>query len=77
VQFVVFGARSIAPQVANLGLRGAMLRAPAKPSPQKTLRDILAVLHDNLWPLGGLVAQLVEQCPFNSKRPILAIFSEF
>jgi len=28
VQFVVFGARSIAPQAANLGLRGAMLRAP-------------------------------------------------
>ena len=25
----------------------------------------------------GLVAQLVEQCPFNSKRPILAIFSKF
>jgi hypothetical protein len=23
----------------------------------------------------GLVAQLVEQCPFNSKTPILAIFS--
>jgi hypothetical protein len=43
----------------------------------KTLRDIVAVLHDNLWPLGGLVAQLVEQCPFNSKTPILAIFSSF
>jgi hypothetical protein len=26
---------------------------------------------------GGLVAQLVEQCPFNSKTPILAIFSSF
>jgi hypothetical protein len=26
---------------------------------------------------GGLVAQLVEQCPFNSNRPILAIFSLF
>jgi hypothetical protein len=25
----------------------------------------------------GLVAQLVEQCPFNSKTPILAIFSSF
>jgi hypothetical protein len=25
----------------------------------------------------GLVAQLVEQCPFNSNRPILAIFSPF
>jgi hypothetical protein len=25
----------------------------------------------------GLVAQLVEQCPFNSKRPILAIFISF
>jgi hypothetical protein len=24
-----------------------------------------------------LVAQLVEQCPFNSKTPILAIFSSF
>jgi hypothetical protein len=27
--------------------------------------------------LGGLVAQLVEQCPFNSNRPILAIFCLF
>jgi hypothetical protein len=27
--------------------------------------------------LSGLVAQLVEQCPFNSNRPILAIFSPF
>jgi hypothetical protein len=27
--------------------------------------------------LGGLVAQSVEQCPFNSKRPVLAIFSRF
>jgi hypothetical protein len=27
----------------------------------KTLRDIVGVLHDNLRPLGGLVAQLVEQ----------------
>ena len=26
---------------------------------------------------GGLVAQLVEQCPFNSKPRILAIFSRF
>jgi hypothetical protein len=26
---------------------------------------------------GGLVAQSVEQCPFNSKTPILAIFSSF
>jgi hypothetical protein len=26
---------------------------------------------------GGLVAQLVEQCPFNSKSPVLAIFSRF
>jgi hypothetical protein len=25
----------------------------------------------------GLVAQLVEQCPFNSKTPILAIFIRF
>jgi hypothetical protein len=25
----------------------------------------------------GLVAQLVEQCPFNSKSPILAIFIRF
>jgi hypothetical protein len=25
----------------------------------------------------GLVAQLVEQCPFNSKSPVLAIFSRF
>jgi hypothetical protein len=25
----------------------------------------------------GLVAQLVEQCPFNSKSPVLAIFSSF
>jgi hypothetical protein len=25
----------------------------------------------------GLVAQSVEQCPFNSKRPILAIFISF
>jgi hypothetical protein len=26
---------------------------------------------------GGLVAQSVEQCPFNSKSPVLAIFSSF
>jgi hypothetical protein len=26
---------------------------------------------------GGLVAQSVEQCPFNSKTGILAIFSYF
>jgi len=26
---------------------------------------------------GGLVAQSVEQCPFNSKSPVLAIFSRF
>jgi hypothetical protein len=26
---------------------------------------------------GGLVAQSVEQCPFNSKTPVLAIFSKF
>jgi hypothetical protein len=25
----------------------------------------------------GLVAQSVEQCPFNSKSPVLAIFSSF
>jgi hypothetical protein len=25
----------------------------------------------------GLVAQLVEQCPFNSKTPVLAIFGSF
>jgi len=25
----------------------------------------------------GLVAQLVEQCPFNSKPPVLAIFGSF
>jgi hypothetical protein len=30
VQFAAFGARSIALQAANLDLRGAMLRAPAK-----------------------------------------------
>ena len=58
----------MAPQVANPGLRGAMLRRSGQtiPAPQKTLRDILAVLHDNLRPLGGLVAQLVEQCPFKA-----------
>jgi hypothetical protein len=32
----------------------------------KTLRDSVTVLHDNLRPLGGLVAQLVEQCPFKA-----------
>src|ERR1039457_7050618 len=32
----------------------------------KTLRDSVTVLHDNLWHLGGLVAQLVEQCPFKA-----------
>jgi len=30
VQFAIFGAPSIAPQAGNLGLRGAMLRAPIK-----------------------------------------------
>ena len=30
-----------------------------------------------MMPFEGLVAQLVEQCPFNSKSPVLAIFSSF
>jgi hypothetical protein len=30
-----------------------------------------------MMPFEGLVAQLVEQCPFNSKTPVLAIFGSF
>ena len=45
-------------------MRGCAARSHAPP--QKTLRDIVTVLHDNLRPLGGLVAQLVEQCPFKA-----------
>jgi hypothetical protein len=42
VQFAVFGARSIAPQAANPGLRGAMLRAPVKPCHYRVLKVTLA-----------------------------------
>ena len=51
-------------------LRGQPLLAGEKPCFQARF---------NYFPTSaiGLVAQLVEQCPFNSKTPVLAIFSSF
>jgi hypothetical protein len=48
-------------QESPSGRIGVRRSGQTVPPPQKTLRDIVAVLHDNLWPLGGLAAQLVEQ----------------
>jgi hypothetical protein len=59
--------------MAQVKQRGRVL--PTELMRGKTLLSGAANLFCNVRV--GLVAQLVEQCPFNSKSPVLAIFSSF